>query len=208
MTSTLLTTINVLFVAIIILVWGFELGPWNEAVRADVCFTVMGMGGSAVIVGLSVALVTLLIELASSLLVALYVVSDHAIPRKFMRFLNTKIKRVRKYKANTGFVYVKLMILGIGIGAAAVVLASYVYGRSGLRQLALISLACSACIAVFSGLIAYIIAVGVQNIANHSGQVDLANQIVSFGSNIIVWIVIFAALQLLEYGYNRYARSV
>ncbi len=174
----------------------FEQSPLNEIIRTNAGFSVLERTGSAVGVGLIVALLTIVIELVPALLITLGLhTSGGAVDR-----LKARMGR-RSAEASTEGEPAATKRLGrlgtdlavaLGLGAGLVTMRRHVADPAPTaRKDIVVSCQATAVIAIVSGMIGYLVGGGLAN-ADRIGLGTPARWIIDYGTNTWFWIGLIA----------------
>lgn len=191
----------------------FEQSPANEAVRTNVALEALKRTESPVAVGLTVAAITVVIELASALLITAGLHQrSGAVQRLKRRMVDRATERsgdmvgadatptswIRTLGADTA--------IALGLGAGIVTLRRHVADPNpSVRQDVRVSLEATAMIAVVSGLIGYLLGGGIAN-ADRVGLATPAGWVVDYGTDTRFWISVLAVGYLCVL-VNRWVRT-
>lgn len=189
------------FIAILSLV--FEQSPLNEALRALFGFRAFQLTNNALFVGLVVALLTLVIELTSSILIAAGLNSSV----KFKAFLNrhtpTRNGRTSYTVKNSAADY----LLALGIGAGSLVIIKHLKNRDQVFLADLKSAFKASCvIAVFSGFVGFLAGGGIV-IAQDYGLADQAQYFLDIVTDWRFWLIIVLVSQGGEFLKRRWNKT-
>lgn len=175
----------------------FEQSPANEAVRAFAGFKVLEATGSAVLVALAVGLITFVVEMSSSALIALGLHSSNRFKRFSQRFVKHESKDTGKNSASD-------YLLALGIGAGTLVIKKHLKNKkqtlsADLRSAFKASLA----ITLFSAFVGFLAGGGVI-VAQQIGLGTLAQQFLNIVTDWRFWLIVVIGSQLLELLLNKH----
>ena len=171
----------------------FEQSPLNEVIRTNAGFSVLERTGSAVGVGLIVALLTIVIELVPALLITLGLhTSGGAVERLKARMGRSSATAV---EASGGPVGARRLgrlgtdlAVALGLGAGLVTMRRHVADPAPTpRKDIVVSCQATAAIAVVSGMIGYLVGGGLAN-ADRIGLGRPARWIIDYGTNTWFWV--------------------
>lgn len=190
----------------------FEQSPLNEIIRTNAGFAVLERTGSAIGVGLIVALLTIVIELVPALLITLGLyTSGGAVDRLKARMGGRGDVTDNADGAAGGPTAARRMgrlgtdlAVALGLGAGLVTMRRHVADPAPTpRKDIVVSCQATAVIAVVSGLIGYLVGGGLAN-ADRIGLGTPARWIIDYGTNTWFWI----GLIVVGYGTALIIRSV
>lgn len=180
--------------------WGFELGPWNETVRADVGFDMFAQTFNAAKTGAAVFAATLPIEFIPASLVALGMSRKNMPGRGAIEWMHHKLGAggeddQKRTKLNV----VKDGALALGVGAAAVVAKRFISEKKmtfkeGVKTSAVLA----PTVALFSGGVGYATAFGILH-AEGSRFEGAASFLENNGTDAKFWLAVFGALQVADF---------
>ncbi len=179
--------------------WVFELGPWNESMRADIGFDVLTKSMDAAKTGLAVGAATVPIELVPAAMVAWGLSRKNMPGRNAMEWMHRKLGAGEATdKERTKLDIAKDASLALGVGAAAVVAKRFFTDKNmslkeGLKTSAMLA----PVIAAFSGGVGWGTAYGILH-AEGSRFEGAAEFFKNNGTDAKFWLAIFGGLQAVD----------
>lgn len=175
------------------MVFLFEQSPLNEAVRAYVGFWVLDFSANPLYVGVSVLLVTLLVEVLTSLFISLGL--QHS---KHFHSFAARHKNVLGNKSTIGVSIISNGFLALTVGSGIVVIKHKLQNpKTTFKHGFKVGIEAAVWIAVVSGFIAYLASGGVE-VARAYGYGGAADAVVKYGSDWRFWFILFIISQGVE----------
>lgn len=180
--------------------WGFELGPWNESLRANVGFDTFKASQDALKTGGTVFAATLPIEFIPAALVALGLSRKNMPGRGVIEWMHRKLGAgEEEIKVRTKVDIAKDGSLALGVGAAAVVAKRFMTEKDmNLKKGLKSSAALAPVIALFSGGVGWATAFGILH-AEGSRFEGAAEFLKNNGTDAKFWLAIFGGLQVMDF---------
>lgn len=179
--------------------WGFEIGPWNETVRADIGFDVFAETLSPAKTGLAVFGATLPIEFIPAMMVGYGLSRENMPGRSAMEWVHKKMGAGNVESEKTKFGFIKDASFALGVGAAAVV-AKRAFTEKGLnfKEAVKTSATLAPIIALFSGGVGWATGYGVLH-AEGTKFERAAELLKDYGTDAKFWLAIFGGLQVVDF---------
>ncbi len=183
--------------------FGFELGPWNETVRANIGFDVFEKTLKELPTAAAVAASTVPIEFGAAALVALGLSRENMPGRQGMEWLNRKFGAgEKKEKERSKFSMASDIPLALSVGVATVVAKRFLTEKDmnlkeGLKTAAIYT----PMAAVVAGAVGWGIAYGILH-GEGSSYEGLAKFVERNGSDAKFWLAIAAVLKAPGWIYN------